>query len=104
MKIYFDFSAYIDDVGICFVDDFDHIAIKPNTTFGDFDQNRFGELLKFCGKNPEFCIVSTFYGAEVNRPVRGALTYFLARGDNSEKRILLQGPFNMGLYKFKFDV
>jgi hypothetical protein len=65
-------------------DEFEGIGILPSTRIGIFSPDRFGELVAFCQKNPEYHIISKVsLHLNLNKPVPGAGLYRLARGDKN---------------------
>ena len=50
-------------------------------THGQFEPDRFEELLQFCKENPEFHVVSSVKDRDLNYAVPDALFYRLALGN-----------------------
>ncbi len=63
--------------------EFENVDIMPSSAFG-FDNHRLAELKQFCGRNPDFHIISLVNGClYFNKVMKNATQYYLAQGDSN---------------------
>lgn len=109
MKVIHDFGEFYKLVKPLRFDDFEGLDIVPSTEFGEFFKDRLSDLLIFCGKNPQYHIISQLtYGVELNRPAEVVSSYELGQGDNDPdliyiKKISLKTYQNLKIFKFRVN-
>ena len=70
--------------------EFENVDLIPDTLCGTFSSDRFKELIYYCAEHEEFHIISIKRGGiYFNKPIAGADSYCLGRGDSNPKLVFI---------------